>query len=144
LDEMIAKAHGAVGLQHITKGKLELLVLPVPPLAEQRRIVAKVEELLALCDELESRQTATREHHARLVRSALGHLTDENGARVCDPQHVDRKTESEKGSNISLPSERCGSRSRAPQDDFHRHAAFVLREFPQLTAAPEDVPVLRQ
>ena len=32
LDEMIAKAHGGVGLQHITKGKLELLVLPVPPL----------------------------------------------------------------------------------------------------------------
>ena len=75
LDEMISKAHGAVGLQHITKGKLELMVLPVPPLAEQRRIVAKVEELLALCDELEAAQTAAREHRTHLVRSALDHLT---------------------------------------------------------------------
>ena len=37
--------------------------------------MAKVEELLALCDELEARQTAAREHRTRLVRSALDHLT---------------------------------------------------------------------
>ena len=29
-------------------------------------------------------------------------------------------------------------------DDFRRHAAFVLNAFPNLTAAPEDVPALRQ
>jgi type I restriction enzyme S subunit len=75
LDEMIAKAHGAVGLQHITKGKLELLALPLPPLAEQKRIVAKVEELMALCDELETRQTKARECRSFVTRSALDHLT---------------------------------------------------------------------
>jgi type I restriction enzyme S subunit len=47
----------------------------VAPPAEQRRIVAKVEELLALCDELEAAQTSAREHRTRLVRSALNHLT---------------------------------------------------------------------
>ncbi|MFO0294780.1 MAG: restriction endonuclease subunit S, partial [Rhodospirillales bacterium] len=43
LNEMIALAHGGVGLRHITKGKLEGLWLPVPPLAEQHRIVARVD-----------------------------------------------------------------------------------------------------
>ena len=54
---------------------LEEAQVAVPPPEEQRRIVAKVEELLALCDELESRQVATREHRTRLVHSALDHLT---------------------------------------------------------------------
>jgi type I restriction enzyme S subunit len=49
--------------------------IAVPPPAEQRRIVAKVEELLALCDELEAAQTAAREHRTCLVRSAIDHLT---------------------------------------------------------------------
>jgi type I restriction enzyme S subunit len=53
---MIAKAHGGVGLQHITKGKLENLLLPLPSLAEQHRIVSKVEELMKLCNQLEEAQ----------------------------------------------------------------------------------------
>lgn len=63
------------GQPNVNGEALSQLLLPVPPLAEQRRIVAKVEELLALCDELEARQTAAREHRTRLVRSALDHLT---------------------------------------------------------------------
>ncbi len=70
LDEMISRAHGAVGLRHITKGKLESIPLPLPPLAEQQRIVAKVDELMALCDRLEEQQQE-RQDAARRARSRL-------------------------------------------------------------------------
>ncbi|MEM9280255.1 MAG: restriction endonuclease subunit S [Verrucomicrobiota bacterium] len=50
-------------------------VLPVPPLAEQHRIVAKVDELMALCDQLEQEQTRSLDTHDTLVATLLGALT---------------------------------------------------------------------
>ncbi len=51
------------------------LVVPVPPLAEQHRIVAKVDELMALCDQLEQQQTDSLAAHQTLVETLLGTLT---------------------------------------------------------------------
>ncbi len=38
--------------------KLSLTLIPLPPLAEQYRIVAKIDQLMALCDQLEQQINA--------------------------------------------------------------------------------------
>ena len=49
--------------------------MPIPPLAEQHRIVAKVDELMALCDQLEQQQTDSNATHQTLVETLLATLT---------------------------------------------------------------------
>ncbi|MEA5416216.1 restriction endonuclease subunit S [Synechococcus sp. BA-132 BA5] len=46
-------------------------VVPLPPLAEQHRIVAKVDELMAICDQLETQITATEQDSRRFLESVL-------------------------------------------------------------------------
>ncbi len=59
----------------IATGHLKTLRIPMPPLAEQHRIVAKVDELMALCDRLEAQQADAESAHAQLVQAMLGSLT---------------------------------------------------------------------
>ena len=55
---------------------LESTPMPLPPLAEQKRIVAKVDELMALCDRLEAQQKEREEKHAELSRASLARFAD--------------------------------------------------------------------
>lgn len=48
---------------------------PLPPLAEQHRIVAKIDELMALCDLLEQQTDASLGAHQMLVETLLSALT---------------------------------------------------------------------
>ena len=52
------------------------LMVVLPPLAEQHRIVTKVNELMALCDQLEQQQTDAIAAHATLVETLLTTLTN--------------------------------------------------------------------
>lgn len=50
-------------------------VIPLPPLAEQSRIVTRVEELMRLCDALQAKGRLEAAQHAQLVSTLLGALT---------------------------------------------------------------------
>jgi type I restriction enzyme S subunit len=62
------------GVPHISAREIEAIPFSLPPLAEQRRIVEKVDQLLGLCDELAARQAAQREKRQRLVGATLDRL----------------------------------------------------------------------
>ncbi|MCV2449384.1 restriction endonuclease subunit S [Paracoccus sp. DMF] len=58
-------------VQHLRVGGVETLLIPVPPLAEQHRIVARVAALMALCDRLEAALRAADTTRARLLEALL-------------------------------------------------------------------------
>ena len=82
-------------INQITQENLRSTVFPLPPLAEQSRIVTRVEELMRLCDALEAKGRLEAAQHAQLVSTLLGALTAsatpdelaENWQRVA--QHFD-------------------------------------------------------
>ncbi len=76
-----AKAHleefaPSTAQKNINIAILETVLIPLPPLAEQRRIVAKVDKLMEVCDWLEeqinSAQTETRRFFEAVLHEALG------------------------------------------------------------------------
>jgi len=50
---------------------LRNFLAPLPPLAEQHRIVAKVDELMALCDQLEQQLNQADQQRRRLLEAVL-------------------------------------------------------------------------
>lgn len=82
LEELIGKAHGGAGLQHVTKGKFEETLVSLPPLPEQKRIVAKLDALNAKSararTELARIETlVSRYKQAVLSKAFNGELTQE-------------------------------------------------------------------
>ncbi|WP_048194442.1 restriction endonuclease subunit S [Methanococcoides methylutens] len=60
----------------ISRNDILNIVFPLPPLEEQKRIVAKVDQLMALCDQLESLQQKKNESRIQLNNSALNKMLD--------------------------------------------------------------------
>ena len=75
----VTQGDNRLAMPKINRQQLSATVLPVPPVAEQKRIAAKVDQLLAFCDELEARQAEKRGTGTRLTQSALDALTSAQG-----------------------------------------------------------------
>lgn len=65
---------GAIKGATLNRASLSNILIPLPPLAEQQRIVAKVEELMALCDQLEAARAEREAGRDRLTAATLARL----------------------------------------------------------------------
>jgi len=70
-DEVEVFCATTVGNWGISASNLKEVRFPVPPLAEQHRIVAKVDELMTLCDRLEASLTTTDQTRTRLLEATI-------------------------------------------------------------------------
>ena len=92
-DYYAANASGtSSSMKNVGREDILGMPVPVPPLAEQHRIVARVEELMKLCDALEQNGRLADEQHARLTStlfdalaaSESAHALAENWQRVAE------------------------------------------------------------
>jgi type I restriction enzyme S subunit len=112
-------AHG-LAMKHINRGPFLAHLIPIPPLAEQHRIVAKIDELMVLCDQLEAAKTEREAQRGRLVAASLNRIGTAPAAAD------EAATEAQ---------------SATPLRDATR---FHLDHLPRLTTRPEHIKQLRQ
>ncbi len=70
--------------------KLSLCVIPLPPLAEQHRIVTRINQLMVLCDSLEQQINATTEKQTELLSNLI--CAQSQGSAVEGTQRSSRST----------------------------------------------------
>ena len=108
----VYKSQGREGLP---KNRLDEILIPLPPLAEQHRIVAKVDELMTLCDELAAAQIEREVRRDQLVAASLNRIGTAPAAAA--------ETVTETQTATSL----------------HDAARFHLNHLPRLTTRPEHI-----
>ena len=65
---------GAIKGATLNRESISNILFPLPPLAEQRRIIAKVDELMALCGRLEAARAEREKTRDRLAAASLARL----------------------------------------------------------------------
>ena len=82
IDSGIPRMTGTAGQKRVSTEYFAYSLFPLPPLAEQNRIVAKVNELMGLCDRLETTHAERESRRVRLAAASLHHLTNDADAEA--------------------------------------------------------------
>jgi type I restriction enzyme, S subunit len=166
--KQIEEGSRGAGQPNVNGQTLGRMAVPLPPLAEQHRIVAKVNELMALCDDLEAAQTKREKRRNRLVAATLqGIGRDGSPSR---PQLNQPPSSKQPGRDVSLKRPLSPKLARGgafgektltcalgdsalPNDAFPNpqggafgeHALPIFfNHLPRLTTRPEHIRQLRQ
>lgn len=90
------------GVKNINSTEVEKLLIPLPPLNEQQRIVEKVDRLMLLCDELEKEVNAAQQYASQLMESVLQEafstdkpIAEEQSKQKCKVIPIQPKQETE-------------------------------------------------
>ncbi|WP_445766659.1 restriction endonuclease subunit S [Rheinheimera sp.] len=78
--EKIKASGNGIAMIHMTKERMEQLILPIPPVNEQNRIAERVAQLMALCDQLEQQSYQQLDAHKQLVDALLATLNQSQNA----------------------------------------------------------------
>jgi type I restriction enzyme S subunit len=73
IQENLIKSVGSA-IPNLSTEQIKNLEFPLPPLAEQKRIVTKVDKLMKLCDELETKLTQTQTEREKIITAAVKQL----------------------------------------------------------------------
>ena len=111
----------------LNRESLSNIPIALPPLAEQHRIVAKVDELMALCDQLEAAQQERERRRDRLAAASLQRLNQPADATPATDQ-----------------TESAEARQQAQREQQKDHARFHLQNLNRLTTRPEHIKAMRQ
>ncbi|EIW8275136.1 restriction endonuclease subunit S [Escherichia coli] len=74
-----AEASGTT-FKEVSGAIVSKILLSLPPLSEQLKIVSRANELMSLCDQLEQQSLTSLDAHQQLVETLLGTLTDSQNA----------------------------------------------------------------
>jgi len=111
------------------------LPIPLPPLEEQKRIVAKVDELMALCDQLESQTLDSIATHQTLVETLLNQLVKPTPV-IARPQAVAISLP-EGAENVDLP-------AMTEQQRFYQAWSLIAQNFDVLFTTEKSIDTLKQ
>ena len=74
---------------NLSMGNIAGFIIPIPPISEQHRIIAKVDQLMALCDQLKTRLTQARQLKEQLACTLVERALSEEKQQA--PATADRQ-----------------------------------------------------